>query len=109
MQLMRWEYVKLKLRDIPQEIIEEYKLQNKVTHDGHVYIEIRRGMYGLPQAGLLAQQLLEERLAKHGYHQSQLVPGMWSHETRPITFSLVVDDFGVKYVHKDDADHLMNA
>ena len=33
-------------------------------------------------------------------------PGLWQHITRPIAFSLVVDDFGVKYIHKDDADHL---
>ena len=108
-QLKQWEYVKLKLRDIPQEITDEYQLQDKVTQDSHVYIKIRRGMDGLLEAGLLAQQLLEERLAKHGYYQSQLVPGMWSHKTRPITFSLVVDNFGVKYVHKDGVAHLMSA
>ena len=34
---------------------------------------------------------------------------MWRHITRPIAFSLVVDDFGVKYVHKDDATHLSNS
>ncbi len=32
---------------------------------------------------------------------------MWYHETCPITFTLVVDDFGVKYVNKDNADHLI--
>ncbi len=32
---------------------------------------------------------------------------MWYHESRPITFTLVVDDFGVKYVNKDDVDHLI--
>ena len=31
--------------------------------DGWVYIEIRKGMYVLPQAGILKNQLLEERLA----------------------------------------------
>ncbi len=28
-------------------------------------------MYGLPQAGIIAQQLLEERLQKAGYTQKQ--------------------------------------
>ena len=46
----------MKLADIPEEIVAEYKLREKVTTDGHVYIEIVRGMYGLPQAGLLAQE-----------------------------------------------------
>jgi hypothetical protein len=31
------------------------------------------------------------------------------HKTRPITFSLVVDDFAVEYVGKQHADHLRNA
>ncbi len=32
---------------------------------------------------------------------------MWYHESRPITFTLVVDNFGVKYVNKDNVDHLI--
>ena len=68
--LKRYEYVKLKLSDIPQEVIDKYKLMEKAMPDGHVYVEIRQGMYGLPQAGLLAQELLEKRLNQHGYHQS---------------------------------------
>ena len=66
-------------------------------------------MYGLPQSGILANELLEERLAKHGYRQSKLVPGLWKHDWRPITFTLVVDDFGVKYVGRDHAEHLQKA
>ena len=66
-------------------------------------------MYGLPQAGLLASELLEERLNKHGYRQSKLVPGLWKHDTRPIQFTLVVDDFGVKYTQLEDVNHLQTA
>ena len=55
--------MRLKLADIPDDVIEEYQLANKATKDGFVFVEIRKGMYGLPQAGLLAQELLEERLA----------------------------------------------
>ena len=63
-------------------------------------------MYGLPQAGLLANELLEKRLNQNGYYQSKLIPGLWKHQTRPITFTLVVDDFGVKYVGIEHAQHL---
>ena len=63
-------------------------------------------MYGLPQAGLLANELLEKRLNAKGYKQSKLVPGLWKHEWRPIQFTLVVDDFGVKYVGEEHANHL---
>ena len=104
----RYEYVRIKIDDIPQEIIDEYNLTSKLASDGHVYVEIRKGMYGLPQAGILAQQLLEKRLNAHGYSQSKAVPGLWTHKTRPISFTLVVDDFGVKYVGKENAMHLIN-
>jgi hypothetical protein len=106
--LKQKEYVKLKLADIPQEVISEYKLRSKVIADEHMYIEINKGIYGLPQAGLLAREILVERLAERGYSQCKIVPGLWRHETRPIVFTLVVDDFGVNYVNKQDADHLMS-
>jgi len=97
----------MKMADIPDAIIQQYKLTEKSTADGYVYIAIKRGMYGLPQAGILAQELLEKRLNAHGYQQSQFTPGLWTHKWRPIAFSLVVDDFGVKYVGKQHADHLL--
>ena len=104
--LKRPEYIKVKISDLPQEIIDEYQLKEKVNAKGFVFIEVTKGMYGLPQAGLLANELLEQRLNKHGYFQSKLVPGLWTHKTRPIQFTLVVDDFGVKYVGKEHAIHL---
>ena len=45
----RYEYMKMPIALIPQEIIDTYNLLPKV-HKDHIYIEIRRGMYGLPQA-----------------------------------------------------------
>ncbi len=66
-------------------------------------------MYSLPQTGLLANKLLEKCLNKHRYQQSKLVPGLWMHDTRHIPFTLVVNDFGIKYVGKEHAQHLKNA
>ena len=65
-------------------------------------------MYGLPQVGILAQKLLEERRNTAGYHQSQHIPGLWMHEWRPVCFTLVVNDFGVKYVEEEHAQHLLD-
>ena len=107
--LSRPEYIRIKLTDLPDEIIDEYKLKEKATKDGSIYIEANKGMYGLPQSGLLANELLEKRLNKHGYHQSKLVPGLWKHDKRPIQFTLVVDDFGVKYEGEQHALHLKKA
>ena len=70
------EYGKIKLIDIPEEIIVKYKLHDLANADSSVYIKANRGMYGLPQLGLIANELLEEQLNKHGYQQSKLVPGL---------------------------------
>ena len=103
----RYEYMRMKLSNFPQDIIDEYNLMEK-ERNGYVYVEIRAGMYGLPAAGILAQRLLEKRLAKAGYHQSEYTPGYWTHEWRPISFTLIVDDFGVKYIGKEHAEHLLS-
>jgi hypothetical protein len=66
-------------------------------------------MYGLKQAGLLANQLLQKRLVPCGYHPAWHTPLLWLHKTRPISFSLIVDDFAVKYMGKHHADHIRNA
>jgi hypothetical protein len=66
-------------------------------------------MYGLPEAGVLSNQLLRKRLAKHGYFELPHTPGLWKHICRPVWFMLVVDDFGVKYIGKENAEHLMTA
>jgi hypothetical protein len=63
-----FEYVRIPLKLIPQEIIAEYNLLSLVS-DGHMYIEVQKVMYGLPQSGILANQLLSRRLSIHGYHQ----------------------------------------
>jgi hypothetical protein len=63
----RYEYMWLPIALIPQEIIDTYNLFNLV-HNGYVYIDICKGMYGLPQAGILANKLLTKRLAIAGYY-----------------------------------------
>jgi hypothetical protein len=106
--LPRFEYMKMLLSRFPEEIIQKYNL-NALAVDSWVYIEIRKGMYGLKQAGLLANQLLQTRLAPFGYYPARHTPGLWLHKSRPISFTLVVDDFAVKYVGKHHAEHLQNA
>jgi hypothetical protein len=95
------------LSRFPEERVETYNLK-ALAVDGWVYIEIRKGMYGLKRAGLLANRLLQKRLAPFGYYPARHTPGLWLHKSRPIAFSLIVDDFAVKYVGKQHADHLRN-
>jgi hypothetical protein len=106
--LPRFEYMKMLLSRFPAEIVQKYNL-NALAVDGWVYIEIRKGMYGLKQAGILANQLLQTRLAPFGYYPARHTPGLWLHKTRPISFTLVVDDFTVNYVGNQHAEHLRNA
>ena len=48
-------------------------------------------------------------LAHFGCAPVLKTPALWKHTTKPIIFSLVVDDFGVKYIKKENADHLVQA
>jgi Reverse transcriptase (RNA-dependent DNA polymerase) len=106
--LDRPEYLRIPCPLNPDEIMEEYQL-HKLIHNGNVIARIDKGMYGLPQAGILANKLLKERLEPHGYSECDHTPGLWKHKTRPIMFSLVVDDFGVQYSKLPDAHHLLAA
>jgi hypothetical protein len=96
----------INLSSLPQETIEKYDLI-ELSQDGKVYIEIQKGMYRFPQAGILANKLLQRNLANDVYRPTQHIHGLWTHGTRPISFSLVVDDLGVKYVGRELAEHLI--
>ena len=105
--LSRHKCIKIPIDIIPEDIIMEYNLMN-LTHNGYIYCEIRKRMYGLPQAGILYNQQLFTLLEPKGYVPCKHTPIIWRHKWRPITLSLVVDDLGVKYVGKQHADHLIN-
>ena len=66
-------------------------------------------MDGLPQAGKIANDLLKKRLAEFGYHETKYTPGLWKHNTRPVHFTLVVDDFGIKFVGEEHLQHLITS
>jgi hypothetical protein len=106
--LHRPEFMRIPVWALPQCIIDEYELEGLI-HNGYVLVEINKGMYGLPQAGLIAYERLVLHLAKYGYHPARHTDGLWRHETRPILFSLVVDDFGIQSIGRADAEHLLAA
>ena len=101
-----FEYMKMPIGIFPRHVVQEYNLGEKV-YKGCVWIEMRRSIYGLPQAGKLANEFLKEKLAPHGYFEVKHTPGLWKHISRPLQFTLVVDDFGVKHTRREDADHLL--
>ena len=66
-------------------------------------------MPGLKQAGLIANYRLTRHLSKFGYTLSTKTPALWRHSTCNISFSHVVDGFRVKYVGKNNSDHIISA
>ena len=66
--LDRYEYMAMNLNDIPDEFRQQYGLNAKAK-GGKVFMEILKGMYGLPAAGILAKKILKQRLAKKGYYE----------------------------------------
>ena len=103
----RLEYMRIPIKIILQEIIDKYKL-NEIEENGWVYIKTVKGMYGLPQARNIAHELLNKRLAKAGYLPTHFTPGLWTNVWRPITFTLVVDGFGIKSEGNNHANHLVS-
>jgi hypothetical protein len=102
----RPEYVRIPVRFLPSNVMDKYAL-HALIHNGAVLFEINKCMYGLPQAGLLSQRRLIAHLAEHGYIQDAHVACLFRHAERGTTFTLVVDDFAVKYRRKEDADHFI--
>jgi hypothetical protein len=102
------EYVRFKWEMIPPRIREHYKLDQYVVN-GFVYALIAMAWYGLKQSGKIAHDDLVAHLAKSGYKKAKYTQGLFFHETRDISFTLVVDDFGIKYMRQEDVDHLVAA
>jgi hypothetical protein len=100
--------MKMPITLFPPWITKQYNLLKKVVQ-GYIYLKMRTAVWGLPQAGILANKLLCKRLAPFGYFECLNTPGLWKHESRPISFTLIIDDFGVKYKRKEDVDHLIAA
>jgi hypothetical protein len=103
--LPRPEYMRINMSLIPPRIIAQHGLNPRAKT---ALVEINKGIYGLPQAGILAQERLIVHLAVHGYHPAKNTPCLFTHITRPIAFTLVVDDFGIKYKGQEHLDHLLN-
>ena len=103
------EYMKFHIATIPQEIIDEYNLLKIVYNHGFVYVNIVKVMYGLKQTGIIAHKALIHHLAPFGYHPDRHTPGIWQHDTRDTIFTLVVDDFAIKYTSLDNAQHFLHA
>ena len=78
-----------------------------MIEDGWLYFEINKGMDGIPEAGRLANDLLRQRLKEYGYYECTHTPRYRRHLWKPTSWTLIVDDFGIKYTNKKDIDELL--
>ena len=99
------EYVKFNYTLIPQRIIDHYKLDTIVDSD-FVYAKINKAWYGLKQSGKIAHDDLVKHLNKHDYVQAEHTDGLFTQKLCDISFTLVIDDLGIKYTNKNDVNHL---
>ena len=106
--LDRLEYMRIALKHVPADIIEHYHLQPFI-HDGYLLMEISKGIYGLKQAGKLAQDRLISHLEKHGYIQCPNTPSLFKHNLNSVAFTLVVDDFLIKYTDVKHSKHVIDS
>eukprot|EP00957_Ditylum_brightwellii_P025184 1906159-Ditylum_brightwellii.AAC.1 len=92
--MTQYEYMRIPVKLIPSEFMDEYTLHAKV-HKGFVYLEIHKGVYGLPEAGKIANGLLKQHLALYGYYEVSDTPGLWCH-------------FGIKFIGDHNLNHLLD-
>ena len=57
--MARYKYMRLPMADMPEDVIEQYKLRDIATPYGYLYCKIKKIMYGITQAGIITQQLLK--------------------------------------------------
>ena len=108
-QMPYYQYMRIHRKYFTPEICAEYDIDALCEADGYVYVEIRKGMYGLKEAAILAYKQLIRNLLPYGYRPIPLSPGLWKHDTNPLYFILTVDDFGIKHYRKEHVDHLLTA
>ena len=99
-----FQYMRIHKKIVPQEVIDEYDI---IFDDrDFAYVEIRRDVYVLKEAGVIAFDQLVQKLKRFGYEPMPQTPGLWRHTSCKTTFTLCVDNFGIQYFSKADADHL---
>ena len=84
---------------IPHSFVEKFNVKGK-AYNGYIFSGVTKVIYGIPKSGLIAHYDLVKYLEPYVYRPSRKTPGLWTHNSQPINFILVFDDFGVKYLGK---------
>jgi len=106
-KLDRSEWMLVPTKYMSPELISDLKLE-KYIHKNHILFEVNGSLYGHPAAGRFSNKDLVQHLESHGYIQSPNVPCLFSNKDKSITFTLIVDDIGIKYINgSTEIDHLL--
>ena len=100
------EYVSIAVKNIPSETMMEFDL-HRYADSGNVLFQVDGTMYGHPVAGRIANEDLVSHLAQHGYIQDPNIPSFFENSLNKVSFTLVVDDFGVKYTGVENLQDLI--
>jgi hypothetical protein len=100
------EYFSIPVKNIPVETMIEFDLQ-QYANDDNVLFQVDGTMYGHPVAGRIANADLVEHLGQHGYIQDPNIPSFFENAINQVSFTLVVDDFGIKYTGADTLKDLI--
>ena len=103
------EYMRIHSKYFPPEIKAFYMIDPLIDSDGYVYVEIKKGIYGIKQAAVITYQQLVKHLDGHSYYPITFTTSLWSHRTLKTKFFLCVDDFGIKFFLQQDANNLLTA
>ena len=101
-------HIRIKLSTMPTEFAENHDLPDLADTHGHVCEEVRGGMRGLTQVRCLAYENLLSHSEKNGCKPVKFVPGLWKHKNNGTSFTLVADNFGVKFYKMKPLECLIN-
>lgn len=100
------EHIAIELHLMLNDFIEQCNLQS-IVKNRRVLAKTWKGMHGLKQAGKIAHSGLKKHLQPHGYDPTPCTPGLWKHNKSRLTFTLIVDDFGIKCTSIEQVEHLI--
>ena len=99
--------MKIHSKHFPPDIKELYHIYGIISEYGYVYIQIIKDVYEFIRKSFIYYNQLISHMDPHSYYFVPFTTGLWDNKTRRKTFCLCVDDFGVKYLNRYDADYLL--
>ena len=102
------EYMKVQYRHFPEDIRKIYKLDEKVTNSGHIYINQKRYVW-TKTSGSASLWKTCAQFSTIWLHTDKRHSYIMEAQTRPTTFCVCIGDLGIKYYTEADGQHLINS